>query len=159
LFYLSGPWSRPYIIPDRATEQRLYHRHSILVGGSYVVLGLLIFVLLPMLESPLYGFGSAAIVTAILWLAVQIVHKQELSNLKRGRKLSWRAYYDQTAKKQSYFALALGLCLCLLLVAYFAWVLFLDNAPKVLGGALIVLFTALGLPFGYSLYLKRSIPE
>jgi hypothetical protein len=42
LFYTSGPWSRPYIVPDAVTEERLLTRQSWLVA-------VLVLVLLPLL--------------------------------------------------------------------------------------------------------------
>jgi hypothetical protein len=42
LFYTNGPWSRPYLVPDAATEERLLTRQSWLMA-------VLVLVLLPLL--------------------------------------------------------------------------------------------------------------
>ena len=41
LFYRGGPWSRPYLVPDQATEQRLYIRQLWLMRllGVWLILG------------------------------------------------------------------------------------------------------------------------
>lgn len=50
LFYRGGPWSRPYIIPDAATERRIYSKHLVMLRVLYPALILgqpLLFMLRP----------------------------------------------------------------------------------------------------------------
>ena len=79
LFYRGGPWSRPYLVPDQATEQRLYIRQLWLMR---LLLGVLIlgqpflFLLVPeVIREPLWFLGYLIAVTVVSGVAGHLLFR------------------------------------------------------------------------------------
>jgi len=128
LFYGGGPWSRPYIIPDAATEQRIYRKQvwmlRVLLGGLIVGTPLL-FVQHPEVVRELYWFLIFLVVILVLyWLVWRAVFARDLRSLQRApTRLPLRSFYGQVAKRHSASGLTLGFISSLLFVACGAWIL------------------------------------
>ena len=157
LFYTGGPWSRPYIIPDAETEQKLFRRQlwlmRILLGALIVTapISVIGFAGIPHLEqNPWFFFGFLAAAVAIFWLASQLVLRSVLKRLERApAQLSLGSFYRQMSEKHSALALSLGFGGCLLFVATSAWALSIgqmsDADRDFLDGLLRALRSRLGL--------------
>ena len=79
LFYRGGPWSRPYLVPDQATEQRLYIRQLWLLR---LLLGVLIlgqpflFLLVPeVIREPLWFLGYLIAVMVVFGVAGHLLFR------------------------------------------------------------------------------------
>ncbi len=87
LFYQGGPWSRPYIIPDEATEQRLYNKQlwmmRVLLGGLIFGQPILFSYLSDLLNQPLVFLSYFLGVIAIYYLAAKAIFASDLRSLKR----------------------------------------------------------------------------
>ena len=161
LFYTGGAWSRPYIIPDAESEQRLFRKQlwslRIMLGGLILAIPLLFTVFPQFSGNSLYFFGFLAAVTALFWLARRVVITPELKRLERApAQLSLGSFYRQMAEKHSYRALSLGLGACLLFVAGGAWAAYTGEMPTLIAIFSIGFFGLCALAWGYALILKRA---
>ena len=161
LFYVSGPWSRPYIIPDLETEHRLFRKHlwslRILLGGLILAMPVLFTAFPAFSGNSAYFFGFFAAAMALYWIASRLVLMPELKRLDRApAQLSLGSFYRQMAEKHSYRALALGFGGCLLFVASGAWGLSAGVTPAPIAIFTIAFFVLCALAWGYALFLKRS---
>lgn len=91
LFHLNGPWSRPYVIPDLATEERLRRKvrmlaKVIVLGPLAILLGFLLFLLVIVVlaaNSPRSHSPSHEDVTRAINPAQEtIVHKDPNLNIE-----------------------------------------------------------------------------
>ena len=106
LFYRGGPWSRPYLVPDQATEQRLYIRQLWLMR---LLLGVLIlgqpflFLLVPeVIREPLWFLGYLIAVTVVSGVAGHLLFRGPLRGLQRApSRLPIRAFYAEMAHRHS----------------------------------------------------------
>ena len=106
LFYRGGPWSRPYLVPDQATEQRLYIRQLWLMR---LLLGVLIlgqpflFLLVPeVIREPLWFLGYLTAVMVVFGVAGHLLFRGPLRGLQRApSRLPIRAFYADTAHRHS----------------------------------------------------------
>ena len=98
LFYRGGPWSRPYLVPDQATEQRLHIRQLWLMR---LLLGVLIlgqpflFLLVPeVIREPLWFLGYLIAVTVVSGVAGHLLFRGPLRGLQRApSRLPIRGFY------------------------------------------------------------------
>lgn len=175
LFYcgLDGLWSRPYVIPDEATEKRLYQKQLWLMR---VVLGTMIlgqpflYMALISMGRILVGFilymGSVYLIFAIVnWL----IFRHDLAKLKRvDRPVPFSALVAQTAKRRGwpmiYFSGGFSLVIAIVCLLWLAQ----DAADKeAMGYAGIDFLPWVGLVFsclmimlwGYIFYLKYTSHE
>jgi hypothetical protein len=159
LFYDGGPWSRPYLIPDSATEQRLYRKVlwslRIMLGGLIVAIPFLPMATLS--DNAWYFFGYLAIVAAVFWLGRKLVLMSDLRQLQRApAKLSLHSFFAQMADKHSTRALSWGVAGCLLFVAVGVLGLVLGDMGKPAALFSIGFFALCAVAWGYALYLKRA---
>ena len=161
LFYTNGSWSRPYIIPDAQTEQRLFRKQlwslRIMLGGLILAMPVLFLVFPQLVGDARYFFGFFVAFTALYWLAFRMILRSELKRLERApAKMSLNAFYRQMADKHSTFALSLGLGTCLLFIATGAWALAAGGMPKLIAAFTVAFFGLCALAWGYALVLKHS---
>jgi hypothetical protein len=163
LFYTSGPWSRPYIIPDAETEQKLFRRQlwsmRILLGA--LILGAVISVIaFPDLPGNSWQFFGVLVgAVAIFWLANQAALWPVLKGLERApAQLSLGSFYRQMSEKHSTLALSLGFGGCLVFVAASAWALSVGQMSAPVAIFSMAFFGLCALAWGYALLLKRRAP-
>jgi hypothetical protein len=163
LFYRGGPWSRPYIIPDVATEQRLYRKHvwmlRVLLGGLIVGQPFLDRLRPEVFDEPYWFLIYLIIVTAVFWVAGKAVFSRDLNGLQRApTRLRLRSFYGQMAQRHSETGLALGSIGSLLLVAGGVWMLSI-GANYAVGILSIVFGGWCAVGWGYALHLKLTSNE
>src|SRR5262245_60358021 len=110
LFYTNGSWSRPYVIPDAQTEQRIFRKQlwslRIMLGGLIVAMPVLFIGFPQVTGDARYFFAFFVAVAALFWLAFRMILRPELKRLERApAKMSQRSFYRQMADKHSYRAL------------------------------------------------------
>ena len=164
LFYLYGPWSRPYVIPDAETEAFLLRRQTIVLRWSFgaILFGLpLLFALRPKILFQPSGFiGFFCLAVAVVCLVNWSLLRQRLNTLTRleGAQ-SFREFYQGSADKHSVGALALGFIGSLIFVAQ-GYGLLGSSIPSkfevapIVGWLCITFFGLCALAWGYSLFLK-----
>jgi hypothetical protein len=159
LFLLFGPWAAPRVIPDAATEERLYRKLTwtlrILLGGL-IVGQPFIFAFVPaVIRNPmvfvLYFIG----IVGFSFLAYWLIFASELRSLPRAaHRLPLSSMYRQMGTRHSVGALLLGLACCFAFVILGGWLVVSDSAPKAIGFISMGLFALCGLAWGYALVLK-----
>jgi hypothetical protein len=163
LFYRGGPWSRPFIIPDADTEQRLYKKQvwilRVLLGGLLLIQPFL-FVFVPeLLRQPYWFLVYLVIVTALFWGVGRIVFGRDLKSLQRAPvRLRPRSFYGQMAKRHSRTRLCLGFIGSLLFVAAGVWMLNV-GVNLMIAILSISFFGFCAVAWGYALYLKGQIGD
>jgi hypothetical protein len=160
LFYHSGPWSRPYLIPDAETERAIYRKQvwmlRIALGGLIVTQPFLFIRHPEVIGSSLNFIAYMAAITFGFWIVGRIVLAPELRRLERApARLSWTSFMGQTADKHSFVGLALGFAACLAFVAIGIWLLAIGEAsvPAIFS---IVFFGACAVGWMYALSRKRT---
>ncbi len=158
LFYDGGPWSRPYLIPDSETEQRLYRKVlwslRIMLGGLIVAIPFL--PMTKLLDHSLYFFAYLIAITAVFWLGRKLVLLSDLRHLQRvPAKLPLRAFFAQMADKHSTRALSFGVVGCLLFVTIGVVGLLLGDMGKPAAIFSVGFFALCAAGWGYTLFLKR----
>src|SRR5271165_502113 len=160
LFYRGGPWSRPYIIPDAATEQRIYGKHLLMLRVllSALIIGQpLLFILHPdLFHETCWFLIYLVVVTVLAWLVWRAVLAPDLRNLQQAQtRLPLRLFYGQMAKRHSAGTLILGFMASCLFVAGPVWML--ARGAHYSAGILILcmaFFSLCTVAWGYALYLK-----
>ena len=158
LFYQGGPWSRPYVIPDEETEQRLYKKQvwllRILLGGIIFGQPVLFSYISELLNQPLVFLCYFLGVIAIYYLAAKAVFLSDLRALKRlDKPLGLNQFYTQMAQRHSKGKLLLGLLGSLIFVAGGAMIL-ADGENIIIAIICIGFFSLTAMAWGYALYLK-----
>jgi FtsH-binding integral membrane protein len=157
LFYFGGPWSRPYIVPDNETEQKLYRKVlwslRIMLGGLIVAIPFL--PMAKLLDDSLYFFAYLLAVSVVFWLGRKLVLMRDLQHLQRAAaKLPLRSFFAQMAEKHSALALSSGLGVSVLFVAVGFAGLFLGDAAAPAAIFCIGFFALCTAAWGYALSLK-----
>src|SRR5580692_11489783 len=103
LFFIGTPLSRPYIIPDAATESRLFSKmtwhHRIFL--STLIIGEA-FLMPQIVRQPARFFGFLGLIVLIQWVVLRLTFRPELRTLARApARLSLRTFYAETAKRHS----------------------------------------------------------
>jgi hypothetical protein len=160
LFYRGGPWSRPFIIPDADTEQRLYKKQTwmlrILLGGLIVAQPLLFTLGPEVLRQSYWLLVYLVAVVLVYWGVGQIVFASDLRGLKRAPvRLGPRSFYGQMAQRHSRGLLALGFTASLLFVSAGVW-MWRDARNHVIATGCIGFFGLCAVVWGYTLYLKSQ---
>lgn len=170
LFYRGGPWSRPYIIPDLATERMLHQRQTALMGwtlGSMFSGQAIISVLWPEIIFQLPFIISYIVAVSLLYaIAGRLVHRRTLIGLQRAeRRLSLRQFYISgaisDASRHSVGALVLKFLGSLAFVAIGNWIITRKGsidltAPPAIGWFLIIGFGLCAIYWAYALILKLT---
>ena len=164
LFYLNGPRSRPYVVPDAETETFLLRRQTILLRCTLgaIIFGLpLLFLLRPkVLFQPSVFIGFLCLSVAICCLVNWLVLRERLNTLTRlDHAQPLRKFYQSVADKHSVEALGLGFIGSLIFVAQGYWLLSSSilskfEAAPIVGCLCIAFFGLCALAWGYSLFLK-----
>lgn len=160
LFYLGGPWKRPYIIPDAETEDRLYWKQVWMLRftlGSMIVGQPFLFLLYPQIMSEPYWFVVYLVaVMAITWVISRIIFARDLSRLERApAPLKQHSFYSQMAQKHSRRALSLGFLGSLAFVVGGIWI-WSAKGNLAVAVTSIVLFGLCAFAWGYALLLKMQ---
>ena len=156
-----GLWSRPYVIPDAATEQRLYKKQlwmlRVLHGGGLA--GLLLSEILKSIYSSIWWvwwlIGLEAFV-ALCWLGWRLLIAPELRGLRRSEtRLTPPVLYRLVAKERGWTMMIVILVLALLFLT--GTIVGLIMGISLVFGALSIVLTGfLALASGYTLYLKSG---
>ena len=157
LFLREGSWTRPFIIPDTATEQRLLEKeHWLILITCLLIASLLIIKPNGPLFDPLFWAWMFIIYVAHSILRF-IVLQPDLRKLKRGQsRITLKIIAGERAYAYSIQALVLKILGSLAIVGVG---LSMISAGKHLTDAavLIAIFTWNGVNMGYSLYLKQLV--
>ena len=161
MFYRGWPFSRPYVVPDSATEGRLYAKQlwmARLLLGTQILGWPLLFSLVPnVTKRPLVFFGCLGVVMVAVWQMDYLVFHRELRGLRHAReRVSLRILYADMAARRSTGLLILGLLGSLLFVAGGVWILVAERSSPIIAWVCIGFFALLALSLGYTLRLKRS---
>lgn len=153
LVCLNGPFSKPYQIPDNATESRLSEKLAkwhmaffwVLVVSSMIAAALV----------PGSGWMAAIIFTA--WLPVFAIFKlsmrSETRNLTRAtERVPLQAYFASVARHQTWLSSLFGFFFCMIFVVIFAAMMRGDNL--LLGSIGVAGFGPLCIAWGY--IIKRK---
>jgi len=119
LFYLYGPWLRPYILPDVATEYRLRRKVLWFYGvalPSVLLVALLFQHFLPKYFQSIYFYLFAIIVLLFVRIALKITFRSETGRLPVASDRALSTFFDNVADKSSYRSLNLRLLGCVIFV-------------------------------------------
>jgi hypothetical protein len=160
LFLLFGPWAAPYVIPDAATEERLYRKLTwtlrILVGGL-IVGQPFIFAFVPaVITNPMVFVLYVIGIIGFSFLAYWLIFASELRSLPRAsHRLPLSSNLRQMGTRHSVNALLLGLACCFAFV--FLGGLFVSySASKAVTFISMGFFALCGLGWAYALITKLS---
>jgi hypothetical protein len=107
VFYLGNPMSRPYVIPDAATESRMFRKltwfHRVFLTALFVAL---LFIIQRIIDQPLKFFVFFGAITALQWVTLRIIFFNDLRTLPRtGVRPTLKTFYTKTAERHSVRAL------------------------------------------------------
>ena len=158
LFYIGGPFSRPYVVPDSSTETRLYLKMT-----WYLRICLPIIILSQSFLWPVYYmrpwvfvvFLASAIV--LPWILLRLIFRSDLRSLeRRPTRISLRRFYTSVAERHSKLDLAMGLFGSIGFVAFGILISFVGGWMRVCGLLAVIFFGPCSVGWGYALYLKRT---
>ncbi|MGX9417487.1 hypothetical protein ACWU4D_09060 [Vibrio sp. WJH972] len=162
LFYCSGPWSRPYIVPDVVTEKRLFQKQlwknriffsALIVGQPFL------FSLIPeMKNNAAWLCGYLVLLALVSWCVSYFALRKDLVNLNQSDRLRFRAFFVSGAKRHQTSMLVLGYVACLLFVMSGVWMIAFGR-HIVIAWIVIVFFSVCSLAWGYAIYVKKTLQE
>jgi hypothetical protein len=158
LFYRGGPWSRPYLVPDAETEQRLFKKQlwmmRVLLGGMIIGQPFLLLLVPDVTTKPLWFLGYMAIDLIVFWFVGSIVFRNELANLSRVEsRVPLHDFYSGTAAQHTTGKLLLLILGAVAFVAAGYWMV--ASGRNVFVGWLAIVFFGLCAVAGvYALSLK-----
>ncbi|MFO0841977.1 MAG: hypothetical protein U0797_06190 [Gemmataceae bacterium] len=143
-FCPGGPWTRPYVVPDAGTQERLYRRQLWMVRllFAFIVIGQpLVFALLPAVTQDAYGFlGYLAVVVLSFWAVSYLVFRGELKTLRRAStRLTPGMISRDLAIRCPTGVIVFGLLTCVAFVACGVWMALTDR-NVVMGWVCVVVF-------------------
>ena len=157
-----GLWSRPYVIPDAATEQRLYKKHLWIMRVIWS--GMLFCMFLSNVLRSVFGFsrglwwlaGLEAFVALWWLLGWKLLIAPELRGLRRSEtRLTPPVLYRFVAKERGWTMMIVIFVLALLFLT--GTIVGLIMGISLVFGALSIVLTGfLALASGYTLYLKSG---
>ena len=158
LFLPNGPWSRPYLVPDDATQRRLHRKQKRLYQVSFC----LVLVSLPFLDGldlydrPLWFVIFLVVAVALVTFAGKLLLASDLKPLRRVQgRLSVREFVHHTARRHSKAILVLGTVASLLFVAGGIWMLY-AGVSAVTSVFVIVFFSLTAVMWGSALVFKLT---
>ncbi len=162
LFY-SGFSLTPYVIPNQDTEKRLFRKQlwflRIGLGGLILSQPFLFLNIPAIINAPLWFLSYLVVIMLLFGLANWLIFRNELPNLKRATKrLFLFAFYRDTARRHSVVGLVLSLLLCMAFIWAGFWTIRNDFNP-IIGWICIVLFGLCAFAWGYTLFLKLTMPK
>ncbi|HEV8681146.1 MAG TPA: hypothetical protein VGQ90_17345 [Stellaceae bacterium] len=120
LFYLYGPWSRPYIIPDAETQHSLYNKilwYYRISVPLFIAIVVLFQQIAPKIFSSSYYFEIFTILLIIAAIAaLKILFTSQVRHLRRFPSRSLGTFFDNIAEKSSYLTLGLRMAVCVFAV-------------------------------------------
>jgi hypothetical protein len=159
LFYVLGPLSRPYVVPDTETEQRLNQKQRWLLG---ILLGLVVVgqQVVRSIESGMFSTAGFVGYLAFVLVGYVVIHRilfhGELRSLARAEsRLSLHDYYADVASRRSVASLFAQIGMALGLIALGVWMV-VGQGELVLGWVDIGFFTLITAVWIYALTLKLS---
>jgi hypothetical protein len=158
LFYLYGPWSRPYILSDAATERRL--RRKMLWFYSIAFTSVLLAAILfqqfsPKFFASIYFEIFTITILFIIITALKITFHSEIRRLTPASSRALSTFFDNVADKSSYIALSLRMVACLIFVG--AGIAMIVAGRSTLNMSIAVAFFALcAIIVGLLMLRKRS---
>ncbi len=159
LFFLSGPRSRPYVIPDAETEHRMFRKYvwmlRIMLGGLIVGQPFAFMIWPGLIAKPFIYISYLVGLMLASWLGTRLLLASDLRNLPRlPGPLPVSSFYGQVAQRHSVIKLILGLVVCLMFVALGIGILVMggSTAPAI---TCIVFFGLCSVAWAYALMLKR----
>jgi hypothetical protein len=158
LFCLGGPLSRPFLVPDPATESRMFRKlswfHRVFFTTGFVVLLLL----LPrFLDRPTRFIVYLGAETALHWLVLKILFSADLRKLSRKpSRIPLRRFYAETGRRHSTRALMFGLIGSLAFVAAGTAMLPFGGSFAIVGVMLIIGLGLSAAAWGYALRLRAA---
>ncbi len=159
LFYHSGFWSRPYIVPDGKTEQRLFTKQLWITRfiGCMILGQSFLFAIIPeVFKIPTWFLSYIFTLMSITWLVGHFVFRTDLAKLNRTEsRVPLRAYFASVANGHRTGALAIRLIGSLLFVAGGILTLLTGGNPAI-GWCLIGFLGAAAVVWGYALFIKTT---
>jgi hypothetical protein len=160
LFYRGGPWSRPYVVPDADTEQRLFKKQlwmmRVLLGGMIIGQPFIFLVVPDVTSKPLWFFGYMAIVLIVFWVVGSIVFRAELAKLSRVESgVPLHDFYSGMAAQHTTGKLLLLILGAVAFVAGGYWMV-ASGRNAFVGWLSIVFFGLCGVAGVYALSLKAK---
>ena len=155
LFFLQGPFSRPYIIPNIEEKQRLHKRLTWFyrVILTALILGMTAFG--GFISQPTLFFSVLVGVVALGYVVLRLVFRHDLRVLKRSdAPFGLRRFYAGMAAQHSLTKLVLGFVGSLLFVACGLFLLYVRAAPAAIAVACILFFGLCAVAWGYAIRLK-----
>jgi hypothetical protein len=173
LFYLRGSLSRPYIIPDEATERALYTRRlrEFWMDQLWVVCVIFTYSFLNQLAPHVVTITQPAVFLAWLaavglpcWLVEHFVFRRQLRGLRRlPLRIGFRDFYIDAARRHRISTLAFRILAALAFAAVFVWILLVWGHPVIASIGIVVFGGTLGgtaAGWGYALLLKLAgVPD
>ena len=163
LFYRGGPWSRPYLVPDAETEQRLFRKQRWLmrgVMGALIVGQPFLYLLVPdVVHEPLWFAGYLAIMTSVFSIVGRIMFRGDVARLSRlDARMPLRDFYADTAARHSTKFLVGMLILSVIFVLGGIGIVVSGQPGTFVGWACIVFFGLCAGVFVYAMWLKSERP-
>ncbi len=161
LFYALGPWSRPYLIPDAATAQRMLRKLVWTLRftlGGLIVGQPLVFTAFPgLITNPAYCVAYLLAVTAAYLITIKIALASDLRGLSRAETHTpLRSFYRDMARRHSAPALALGLAASVIFVALGGFIMTIGVGGWPAAITCTAFFALCAAAWGYALWLKLS---
>ena len=163
LFYNFGTWTRPYIIPDTETEQRLFaksRRQMMVVMAFTVIVQPLLIQFFPQAMWNSMGFiAYLTVIMSLAWIGCSLYFRHDLAGLERSpARFRIREYLASLAAKNHVAVLVLMLLGSLCTVGFGIWALMYTAAPT-MAWACIMVFSMTAVGWGYALILKLTGQE
>jgi hypothetical protein len=161
LFCADAPLSRPYVIPDQATEQRLLEKVVLWVklglGGILICL-LSLPPTVPIMSQPIWFFGFLLVALFSFQVTGHFLLRGELRGLARSTsRFPLRAYYADLAARSSRLGLAFGFLGSLSFTAVGLWMA-VSSRSNTIGWFVFCFFGLCAISWGYTLALRLYEP-
>jgi hypothetical protein len=155
LFYTSGPWSRPYLVPDAATEERLLARQS-------WIMAVVVLVLLPLVSFSTTAWDDPRIFGLIIVVALVAQHvvssvllRPVLAGLsKSAERAPLGVFYRGTAERHGFSFLVFCLILSCVFFLFSIGSLFTRVGHPIVAVTGTVIFGLVSASWVYVLLLK-----
>jgi hypothetical protein len=162
-FYRSGPWSRPYLVPDSTVESRLFTKQlwlmRILMGGFLISLPIFFTLVPDFLDKPIWFFGLIAIETLVFRIVGDLVLRHELVKLPRAAsRVPLRDFYRGMAAQHTTGQLVALLVLASVFVATGVWML-ITGDDLLVAGFVIGIFSLSGIAAAYGITTKLAMRQ
>ena len=161
LFYRSGPWARGYVVPDAATERRLFVKQlwmmRLLLGGMIVGQPFLFQFVPNVVHKPLWFLGYMAADLAVFWAVGHVLFRADLRTLRRSTtRVPLGALYAERVGRYSVAMLVLRLLGSIMFVVCGTCML-VFGGPGFIGLMSVGFFGLCALVWGYMLRTKLAL--